>query len=451
MSSGLVRRLRMRSGVLALAMVAMLGLVAACGGGDDPTPTATGAAPTATSPAPTATSPIAPGETRVPPTPTATAPSAPAWEAQWDALVAAAKEEGTVNIAVTRAAYRSGAEPFQDAFPDIQMEFQVGSSSSRAGRILQEVDAGVHSLDVALTGSSSFYIQWSAWEEAHPGEKVMGDTRAAMIRPDVFEDVNWEGSFDDRFVVIPDRKHFITWIATVGGAETYVNRELLPESVFNSYQDLFRPELKGRWCMLDPRQFGSSEGWVGQMMLTMGTDFVRRVFAENPPKIDVSYRNNAQELMAGDMLVCADSYMQEFWDEGIGLQVERWLPGALPIDEEFLDRGLLSNCCGTGSRKAELDGFWSSGTGGPMITAFAPNPNAAAVFTNWALTTEGQIAMVEPHGWLRLCSARADLQDRCERENKIEDGKSFLATDRTDVIWMEALAVDLIRFAYEGR
>ena len=205
-----------RGVLLALGMAALLAVIAACGGGDDGTPTS--AAPTATSPAPTATSPSAPGETRVAPTPTATTPPRPAWELEWEETIAAAEQEGTFVVAVGRAAYRNSAEKLSDFFPNIVVESRVGSGLEE--RILLEQEAGIFGVDVQLTGGPTVIITLVPAGAA-------GDTRSVLFRPDVIDDENWVGNFDDHWMDDDTRKHTFGYQATQASASFTVNTNLV--------------------------------------------------------------------------------------------------------------------------------------------------------------------------------------------------------------------------------
>ncbi len=431
-------------------MVALVALIAAaCGGGDDPT--ATSAAPTATSPEPTATSTIVPGETRVPPTPTATVPAIPEWQVRWDKLVADAKADGLVTVGVSRATHRTGAEFFMESYPDISMEFEVGSGSTRANRTLREFEAGVANLDVNISASSSFLNAWVPYEEER-GVALFANLNEMIFRPDIRDDSNWIGSFDDGWVDVDTKYKILTYMASTGGSTVYINRDLLPgegPNMFDDYGLLFSPEMKGRWCSLDPRDFGAGEGWAAQVLLNKGEDFLIRLYQETEPVFGTEFRQLARDLMEGTYALCIGAYMEDLWAEGLGNNVELYQPGGLEIHESFKDRGLLSNCCGSGSGKTEIEGYWSSGSGGPSVTAFAKHPNAAFLFSNWLLSAEGSLKYNAPAGYLRFCSRRVDV--RCDREIRIQEGHSYLATDRSDIIWIEDFTVEAIKKALAGR
>ena len=163
------RFLRGRGLVVAGLAALMVGLIAACGGGDDPTPTTS--------------SPLGA-------TPTATAPVLEASEVQWNETLEAANREGSMVVAITRQGYREGAELFMNFFPDINLEFQVGRGQEQ--RWLIEYDAGIHSVDVSLTGSSSMM-------EIMMPAGFLENIKNVTFLPEVVDDENWIGVRDDHF------------------------------------------------------------------------------------------------------------------------------------------------------------------------------------------------------------------------------------------------------------
>ena len=439
--SGIVRRAGMsRLGVLALMASSLVALVAAaCGGGDDPTPTSS--APTATSPAPTATSPSAPGETVIPPTPTPTTPPIPAWQLDWDAALEAAKQEGTVIVVVARAAYRTGAEEFQKVFPDIVVEAQVGRAAEE--RLVTEYGAGIHGADVGLAGASS------AQEILRPAG-LLGDTRAQFILPDVVGDENWIGTFDDYFCDNDVKTHVFCFWATRGGVSSFINTHLASKQEF-SLDDLLRPENRGRWCLFDPRVRGSGKAWSTQVMLYKGKDFIRQLM-ETEPVISSDDRAMAADLIRDEYVFCAGvpPIISEFHPVGLGLHIEIFPPEKLPIDPEFA--GVLSTCCGSGTGKNQIDGQYTAGIGGPFMLLEPPHPNASKIFLNWIASEQGSRAyLLGTAQQDRHCSARVDVQDLCTSAEKMEDGKALIDFTRTSTLFLRDIASDIAVEVFQGR
>ena len=428
--------------LLAPVAIGLLALVAAaCGGGDDPTPT-TGA-PTATSPAPTATSPLAPGETRVPPTPTPTTPPIPAWQLDWDQTVEAAKEEGLVVVAVTRAAYRTGLETvLMEEYPDIQVEAQVGQGSEQ--RSIIEYGAGIHSVDIGFGGAST------ADASLLPAG-ILGDTRAQLIRPDVIDDEHWIGRFDDYWCDDLDgRKHIFCFWATPSAVRAFLNTNLTDQATF-TLDDLFRPENEGRWCLYDPRTSGAGRAWLTEVLMNKGADYIRQLM-ETSPTLSTNGRAMAEDIIRGEFIFCAGvTEVLDFHALGLGQYVTSIALNLHDIAPEFAGQ-FRSTCCGDGRGQTRFDGQFTAGIGGPYMYLEPPNPNAAKVLLNLLGTRQGARNYLEGTQQVtRHCSGRVDLQDICPFENKLEDGKAYIDFIRGSTLPLRDLANDITIEVYGGR
>ena len=422
--------------MLALITGALLAAIAACGGGDDATPTSS--APTATSPAPTATS--TPGEVPIPPTPTATTPPIPAWQLDWDQTLAAAKEEGVVIVGVTRAGYRTGLEQVMEVFPDIVIEAQVGRGAET--RFVTEYDAGIFSVDVGFGGNSTAHAVLLP-------AGILGDTRAQMIRPDVIDDENWIGVFDDYWCDdLHGRKHIFCHWATRSGAAAFINTELADPATF-TFDDLFKPENRGRWCLLDPRSSGAGEGFITEVMLNKGTAYLRALL-ETEPFIGADDRTMAQDIIRGEFIFCSGvAPVADFHREGVGLHVQLFASGLSGINPEF--EGVKSICCGSGRGKTEIEGLLNSGIGGPYLYLEPPNPNAAKILLNWIGTKEGaETYLLGTVQTASNCSGRVDVQHLCPFE-ALEDGGAYIDFNRGTALPFRDTASDIAKEVLGGR
>ena len=113
---------------------------------------ACGADPTAT-PAPTATATPTPApDAPAGPTATPTPDAAALFQAEWDALIAAAQAEGQLTIAAGGAPsreYRGVVQQFEDTF-GVTTVMSTGSGSDTINRVLAERQAGQFLVDVGL-------------------------------------------------------------------------------------------------------------------------------------------------------------------------------------------------------------------------------------------------------------------------------------------------------------
>ena len=416
--------LRGRGLLIAGLTALMAGLIAACGGGDDPTatPTTSGS---------------------VPPTPTATAPVLPAWEVEWNETLEAAKQEGIVIVQNTRAAYREGVELAMEAFPDITIEAQVGRDSEE--RTIREYAAGIHAVDVNFTGASSVARQYIP-------AGIAGDTKAALFRPDVIDDDLWIGNLDDYFCDdLSGKKHIFCWWATVGSVQSYVNTHRADLATF-TLDDLFEPENKGQWCMFTPLRGGSGIAWLTEIMLAEGKDYIRRLMATEPVH-SADDRAMSAQIVNDEFVYCAGvpPVSSEFHREGVGLHVVVYQQAVPEIDPEFRSR-VFATCCGTGTGSQDVTGgVYSRGQGGATLMLDPPNPNAAKILINWMTTRQGaRDYLVGSAQDTRHCSIRKDLQDLCVSGPSMQPDTAYFDFITESTLWTRAEATVVAREILQG-
>ena len=164
----------------AITLVGMLVvLVAAAACGSDPTATPEPTATPVPTPTPTA---MAMADD---PTPTPE-PMVDPFEAEWDALIAAAQEEGKIDAFICCALGRefdAHIDAFQENF-GIEIVSATGSSRQQADRVLAERAAGVYSLDVWTGGLSTTNTRLVP-------EGALTDLRPLLIHPDVLDGDSW--------------------------------------------------------------------------------------------------------------------------------------------------------------------------------------------------------------------------------------------------------------------
>ncbi len=391
---------RMWNKAVALSVVMVIALLAAACGGDDPTPT--------------------PAPTRAPAGPVATStpiPTKALWEIEWDATVEAANAEGEVTVAIFRVDDRVAIEKFTDFFPQIKVNALVaGGGGSWSRRVAPERSAGIYSTDVYLTGSTSaIRIIQGGRTSADP---LLGDTRSILIRPDILEDSNWIGGFEAQWIST-DRKHLFKLIANGGDSAIWVNTNEVDIATLKTPQDLLRPEFIGRISSDDPSNPGSGATFFTELLVTNGEALTRQILGNL--QISEDGRQLATDVINGNKWISVGPAMDDFLVEGIGrhvVQLPLQLGGIAP---EFADK-IRITCCG--ENDGTVAGFYSAGIGGPALVANPPHPNAAKIFINWLLSTDGSRAWFEANP--RDCSPRHDLQDICTNHPKLEEGKGYV-------------------------
>jgi ABC-type Fe3+ transport system substrate-binding protein len=315
-------------------------LLAACGGRTQ----STGAAAPAKPAAPTA----ATGSTA--------APSA-GQSAEWDALVAAARQEGRLAVSIPPGQlWRQALGTFEQDYPGIQVELQGGNSRDFWPRVFQERQGGVYNWDLRVGGPDP-----DSYEAYRQG--VFDPIRPLLVLPEVTDDGKWLGGLDGLFVDAEDR-WFPGFIANTSTA-FYVNRDLIPESDLRTDTDILDPRWKGKIVIQDPRG-GAGLGRLTAMLQAHGEDFVRDLLNRQDLVSSGDNRQVAEWVVRGRYPIgigISDSTLTELQKEGLGRNVK-------PLGE-----GLIT---------------LSPGFGGLQYLSHAPHPRAAQVFMNWVLTREAQ-------------------------------------------------------------
>ena len=374
----------------AITLVGMLVvLVAAAACGSDPTAT----------PEPTAT-PVPP------PTPTAMAmaddptatpePMVDPFEAEWDALIAAAQEEGKLDAFICCALGRvfdGHIDAFQDEF-GIEIVSATGSSRQQADRVLAERAAGVYSLDVWTGGISTTNTRLIP-------EGALTDLRPLLIHPDVLDGDNWY--FGDLFWGDPEMTYIVGYGGNASNAPIAYNTELLPDpTVIESYLDILRPEFVGKIVARDPREAGTANNHPFFFDQGLDETYLTPLFRDMELVIASDARQAAEWLAQGRFALCLFTCTTE---------AEELKNQGLPVEDQF---------------PHPLKEGATIGTGGNNIFVLdqAPHPNAAKLFLNWMLGPEGQTLYQEANGDNSL---RIDIpKDNVVPGNLPKDGIEYL-------------------------
>jgi ABC-type Fe3+ transport system substrate-binding protein len=350
----------MRS-IQCVALAVALLLVAACGGSGTP-PSRTSSAPSA--PAAPASQPQA-----------SAAPAAPAGApAQWDEVVAKARQEGRVVVDVPPEVgdkYRTAFQAVGERF-GFTVETRTTSTGDTAQVILRECNVGRPSLDVVLGGMSEVF-------EVYP-RGCLASLKPMLLLPEAVDPANWrEGAlkFQD-----PEGEYLLQLGEYVTGVLIYNSERLKAQDIATS-RDLLKPELKGKIASHDPRQAGGGRGLATFLLDVLGPDYIRQLYLGQEVARTSDQRQLAEWIARGVYLV------------GLG-SVER---GIEPLRQEGMPIGV--------TRLTDIPGYVTGGTTVLKVPKNPPHPNAATVMVNWMASREGQKVMMEIIG---QPSRRVDLE-----------------------------------------
>ncbi len=286
---------------------------------------------------------------------TRTADKAP-WQQNWESTLAEGKKEGELVLMVGQGISSIWRQEFTKELQSkygITLNFIVGPGSQLAQKALQEERAGVNSIDVYISGSTTMVADLKPAGLLQPIEPL-------LILPDVIDPKTW---FEGKIPFADKDRIVLTFSAYVQSGLSY-NAKFVSKEELQSYRDLLSPKLKGKIIMSDPTIPGAGSQWTSIIGLrVMGIDWLRQFAAQ-----DLTVTRDLQ------LLVLSLSQGKHYVAIGAG--------------------GLLGDAQKAGVQVFEYSpkegGFLTGGWGNMIVFKKAPHPNAARVFLNWLLTKEGQ-------------------------------------------------------------
>jgi iron(III) transport system substrate-binding protein len=283
----------------------------------------------------------------------------PAWQAEWEETVKAAREEGEVAVyAPADLSYeRWLRDVFQKSYPGIKVNYNGGRLSQQVQRIMAERRADKHLTDLVIGGTTigNFVLKPAG---------ALRPLAPLLTLPEVTATSGW---FQGRIWFSDiEEKHQIVWQGTVG-APLSINRELAKAEEFKTLWDMLAPKWKGKILSQDPRTAG--RGYSNAVFLynskQYGPNFLRRLYGG----MDVVLSQNLTQMV--DWLGNG-KFALGLVTQGVKEAIEVGLPiaqvqpeGDLPLTNGVASVSALHN---------------------------APHPNAAKVLLNWMLSRDGQTA-----------------------------------------------------------
>ncbi len=341
-------------------------------------------------------------------TPSPATTAKPAWEAEWDKLVAAAKGEGKLHIlTIAGTGYQKWIAAFEESFPGIAAEHQqTPSMGPHLARILEERKSGIYGLDMLLSGTATI----APLRDTEALEPLM----AVIIPPDILDDKTWLGGFDTGWADIG--KKFV-YNAGEAMSMPLINTELAREDEFRSVQDLLNPKWKGKFIFIDP----STSNFTPGLMLAIakqhgGTDIVKRIFTEQEPAIHRENRFIAESVLRGRHVL------------GIGV--------TKPVLDQFKAEGLAKNV-----KYVDIPDFtYTASAEGLFFLTRALHPNATKLFINWSLSKAGQEAYSKT---IDNNSRRTDVAPVDPGQNP-KPGRFYLRSNETTITEVQEMKRFLI-------
>lgn len=279
----------------------------------------------------------------------------PAWQAEWEKTVDAAKREGKVVVSVPASSeVRKGLEEGLKKRFGIEVETVAARGASVVRKIVEESRAGIRYFDVHVGGSESIVTGFLP-------EGILEPIEPLMILPEVKDPKNWWGGH----IWVDNAKRYVYSCFAYQTVTLWYNSDQVRADEIRSFDDFLSPKWKGKIGFLDPRTPGSGASMWTYLMQIKGEEYLKRLVAQKM-FLSRDQRVLAETLAKGKLaLVVGLTYYSFAPFVKAGLQVK-----PLPTPHEGL--------------------YASGGSGHLTVMRNFPHPNATRLFVNWLLGREGQ-------------------------------------------------------------
>ena len=286
----------------------------------------------------------------------------------WDAIVTAAKAEGSVIFVASgeNVGYEEMLKGFEAKY-GIKTSFAVIRTGDFAARIEAESGANNVSTDVYASGGGA-QLSAAGFTQRVPQLPMMSEASGTFIY-DPFTD--WKSGKTD--VIFAD----------MSPNYMLANNELCPAgSCVESYKDLSDPKWKGELLMVEPIGVTTGSFIMGFLFEEYGEEWARAVISN----VGATIRGTSE----GEAMIARGEF--PIFITGKAPKATQKLPPPRPLRAIRPSDGLIPSVSGS------------------VIPKGAPNPNAAILLVNYMLTQEGQQlkAGVVGEGFIRTDVTPAD-------------------------------------------
>ena len=319
----------------------------------------------------------------------------PATDAEWQALIEAARAEGQVDVALAGQVplkLRPGLREFEKTYGIKVLPF-TGHSNDFASRILAERMAGRFTLDVRIGGGNTALIQLLP-------AKALDRVDRLLVAPEVADKTLW---YTGRHLYTDPEGAYILAFGASPSYNVSINTKMVKPDEIRSYWDLLDPKWKGKIVSWSPSDQGTAASSVPLFLNPkIGETWFRRWASEMQPTIVKDPRQGAEWVAMGRFAVGMF---------GLNTQAEQMAEQGFPI------RGWLPPMA-----EGEI---LSPSAANLMVMANAPHPNATKLFVNWFLGREGQ-AMFIKHAE-KMDTLRRDVpNDIVPEQHRIRPDREYM-------------------------
>jgi iron(III) transport system substrate-binding protein len=284
------------------------------------------------------------------------APAASANEAEWKALVARGKQEGKVVLA--GPPFRELREALTDGFQKahgITLEYLAIGPGELVPRVEREQASGRPSMDVLVGGARSAYILYE--------RGVREPLAPKLVMPEVEDKSKWRPG--QLLWLDKERQYLLRTANWVFGGILINTDHVKPESI-TSWQDLLKPEFKGKIASLDPRPPGPGQASAQVVWFRFGDKYIADLFKGQNVTIVRDPRQVVEQAARGIYPIALGA---------VQINIEQFRREKFPLQVIY---------------PKDHPGFVTGGWSVSQLLRNSPNPNAAAVFVNWLASRQGQ-------------------------------------------------------------
>ena len=313
--------------------------------------------------------------TPVPPTAAGeTGGSSDPFQAEWEALIKAAQEEGRLIMARSQASHI--ARMFGEQF-GIRVTISAGGGADTAARIVAEQAVGRFDADITSAGPGST-------EQFLLPANALSPVEDWFIHPEVLAKSLWWGGryyytdTPNKYTFIPINRGLETADALT---EVWINTDLVSEeeaATIRTPEDLLHPRWKGRMITQDPAEAGITTPLIlVYSEPDLGPEWMQRFYGDQEPFMAPNMRFVVDSIALGRYALAAMT--SDLVDDLEPLRLQ-----GLPV-RQLIDFD--------GGRR--VGGVLGRADGRLQILRNPPNPNATKLWVNWYLSREGQTLMNE--------------------------------------------------------
>jgi ABC-type Fe3+ transport system substrate-binding protein len=186
-----------------------------------------------------------------------------------------------------------------------------------------------------------------------------------LLLPSVTDPKNWIGG---KLQWIDNAQQYLLIPSEYVHGWPLFNSDIIKPGEITSWQDLLKPQYKGKIAAYDPRSGGPGQAVASFLAETFGIDYIKRLYVGQ----DATLAGNSRQLVE--------------WAARGTFPI---VLAALPTDIERFRRSGFANLA-----IGDLPDGPGTLLGGSSLIAEpkgAPHPNAATVFLNWYLSHQGQL------------------------------------------------------------